>query len=361
MSLVKEVGKNNGSAALVVAVSAAPAAGNVLIARGGFRASAATTLTSVTDTQGNTWLIHVQNNASGGHSFVASTAQDVGTLTTADTITFTPSGSVGNGISVIVDEFSGVDTSSSRGDQTNTATGSTTSRDAGSVTTLFANELIVAAYAANGQETSFTPDAAYSAFTTGFQQFGTTLFVEGQYRIVSATGTYATPATGGLSISALGAVATFKLAGGGGGTAYTITPADGVTMADSYDRVATFARSMADIAHMADALTRATAYARSMADAITTSDIFSRVSSLSLVIADGISLIESFFKTTARPRPVLSATPITDRTLSAVTDSPTSGTYPGADTYPGSDVYPGKGSQLVASPLTPRILTEEEA
>lgn len=216
MAYVGEVGNVSGNASpLVVPVTRAPAAGNLLVARIGFRSSGTTTVSGVTDTKGNTWGIAVQHNVSSGHAAIAYTYQDAGTLTTADTISVAISSSIGNGGNVIVDEFGNPVANGL--DQTATGTGSGTARDAGTTAaTVQADELVVAAYAANASETAFTPGPGMSAFTTSFLNFGTTNFVEGEYVIVSATGAQTATGTGGASATTQGAMATFKLAASSG-------------------------------------------------------------------------------------------------------------------------------------------------
>jgi hypothetical protein len=94
------------STTLAVPVTLAPSAGNMLVA-GVVSAVTGTTLNSVTDTKGNTWTIISQYSPTSPavlSVLVAYTLQDVGTLTTSDTITATVSVTSAN-ISAVVDEF----------------------------------------------------------------------------------------------------------------------------------------------------------------------------------------------------------------------------------------------------------------
>jgi hypothetical protein len=211
---VKEVGKAADHViTLVVPISAAPDAASTLIMRIGFRASGTATITSITDTKGGTWSVDVENDLSNGHAAVASTKQDAGALTTADSVSITFSATPSNGSAAIIDEFTGVDNSGTRVGQTATGTGSGTTRGAGTTaTTPTADEVIVSAYAGNGAESSLTEDAAFSPFTTDALTYGTTAFVSGEYRVVAATGAYSAPAVGTFSGSTTGAMATYKLA-----------------------------------------------------------------------------------------------------------------------------------------------------
>lgn len=219
MPLVGEIGKANpggSSTTLVVTVATAPGAGNFLVLRG----SGSVSVTSVTDTKGNTWTI---DKAAGATPlpFLASTKQDVGTLTTSDTITVTYS-SASNNRSAIIDEFSGV--MASPLDQTQTAAGAGTSRTAGTTAaTTQANELVVGCFVIGSAETSFTPGAGYSSFTTPFLGG-----LSGEYKIVAATGTQNPTATGGVSATSRGVVATYKLASGQN---VTLTPATATNVA----------------------------------------------------------------------------------------------------------------------------------
>jgi hypothetical protein len=211
---VKEVGKaTDHIITLTVPISAAPDGANTLVMRIGFRASGTATITSITDTKGNTWSVDVENDLSNGHAAVASTKQDVGALTVADSVTITFSATPSNGAAAIIDEFAGIDNSGARVGQTATGTGTGTTRSAGTTaTTPTADEIVISAYAGNGAEASLTEDAAFSPFTTDALTYGTTAFVSGEYRVVAATGAYSAPAVGTFSGSTSGAMVTYKLA-----------------------------------------------------------------------------------------------------------------------------------------------------
>jgi hypothetical protein len=202
MSYVGEVGKNNASGsstAIVVNVTTAPGAGHFLCAR----IQGTTAISSVTDSKGNTWSVDKAATASP-LAALASTMQNVGTLTTSDTITVTYT-TASNPRSVIVDEFSAVATSPL--DQVATATGTTTNRTGGTTpTTTQADELIIGCFATGSAETSFTHGTGYSDFTTKFAGS-----VSGEYQIVAATGAYNPTATGGVSATSHGVTATYKL------------------------------------------------------------------------------------------------------------------------------------------------------
>lgn len=241
IAYVGEVGKaTNNSSTVTVPVTRAPSLGNCLIVRLGFRASGAVTISSISDTQGNFYSIDSKTDAPSGHSAIA-ISKPGAQLTTADSITVTLSGSAGNGACVIVDEFSGLTTTI---DKSAGGSGSTTTRGAGTTAaTTNANDLIVAAYAGNGQETSFTPGAGFSNFTTPFENFGTTAFVEGQYQIVSATGAYSAPATGGFSGTTEGAMVVYE--GASGPNTFTQTLAASSVTAPSVARAAAAAKALA--------------------------------------------------------------------------------------------------------------------
>lgn len=314
IAYVKEVGKNTGNATtLVIAVAAAPAAGSMVILRIGFRGSATVTISSVVDSKGNTWAIDVQNNASGGHAALASTEQDIGTLTTSDTITITFSAAPANGAASIADEFSGLATTPT--DQTQSGTATTTARAGGTTgTTTQADELVVGCYAGNGTETSFTKDAAYLDFTTKFlvAAIGTTAFVEGQYKIISTTGNQTAPATGGLSVASVGVIGTYKMATGGGGTAFSKTPADSVATSDTPTTATAYHTGPVDTVSTSDTATKAAGYhvsaadsttpvdsfsdsegfRRTAADAVTTSDVLSRTASFFRSVAESVGLVD---------------------------------------------------------------------
>jgi hypothetical protein len=227
---VQETGHATGTTStLSVPVTNAPGAGNLLVARIGFRGSSGGSVSSVTDSKGNTWHIDVSHNVSSGHSALASTVQDVGTLTTSDTISVAFSLTPSNGSSAIVDEFSGM---TNTVDTTATASGSTTNRTGGSLTTTNANDLLVAAYAGNGSESAFSVGTGWSAFTTQSLSSGTTEMVEGEYQLVSSTGTYTTAATGS-SLTTQGVSAAYKQATGGGGNTFNDSGNGTITLSGS--------------------------------------------------------------------------------------------------------------------------------
>lgn len=108
------------------------AAGDLLICVIGWSISAgAPTLTSVTDTRGNTWSVSVQTpDQSGGRQIAIAWA--VANGAGACTVTATLSGASAQGMTVHISEFSG--TSGSPTDQTNLNTGNSTTADSGNIT-----------------------------------------------------------------------------------------------------------------------------------------------------------------------------------------------------------------------------------
>lgn len=219
IAYVQEVGKQAAgvtASSVVVTLSASAALGHLIIARA--VCASGQNVSSVTDSRGNTWTVDVVGSA-GPKVALASTGQNVAALQSGDTVTVNFSGSA-NQSAAIIDEFSGLDTSASRVDKTATGTATGTSRDAGTTaTTTQADELVVGCFGGGALETTFTPGAGFTRFTTDFlNDAGTS--VEGEYQIVSATGAYQPTATG-ASFPTDGVVATYK--GGGGGSALSMT------------------------------------------------------------------------------------------------------------------------------------------
>jgi hypothetical protein len=216
IAYVKELGKGTqtGTATTyVITLSATAAAGNLAIGRIG--TGSTVTISSVTDSRGNTWTVD-KTQGSGPSAHLVSTGQDVGTLQSGDTITITISGSIAAG-TAIFDEFSGMDITSSRVDKTaGNSAGATTARDAGTTAaTTQADELVVGAFAIAGDETSLTVGSGYSHFTSDYINDSATNSIAGEYQIVSATGTQNPTATAGANAAYRAVVATYKAAAGG--------------------------------------------------------------------------------------------------------------------------------------------------
>jgi hypothetical protein len=213
ISYVGEVCKGTGStASFATTVATAPGAGNLIVGRVGFRAASTASMTSVTDSKGNTWTIDSKIDLSNGHAAVVSTLQNAGTLTTSDTITVHFSAAPSNGAAVIFDQFSGM---TNTVDQTATGSATTTSRAAGTTAaTTNANDLQIAAYAGNGSESAWAKGSTFTNFTTASLNFSSTAMTEGQFKILSSTGTQAAAATG-VSLTTEGAQAIYKGASSG--------------------------------------------------------------------------------------------------------------------------------------------------
>jgi hypothetical protein len=190
---------------LVCTITTAPGAGSLVVAR----VAANAAVTGVTDTKGNTWTVD-SASIGGVIASICSTGQDVGKLTVADTISFAATGATR--VNAIVDEFTGLDVSVSRVDQVAHGGATLTARSGGTTAaTTVANELVVGCFGVPGTEASFTPGGGWSAFTTGLVS-ASVATVEGEYQIVSATGTQNPTGTGATSATTGGATATYKIA-----------------------------------------------------------------------------------------------------------------------------------------------------
>lgn len=161
-------------------------------------------LSTVTDSLGNTWTIQKQNNSRA----VAWTTQNMGPLTTSDTLTLTWATAI-NQYSVLVDEFSGITASSPVDTSAAASHAAETGRHGPAVTTSNADDLIYSAFPSYGAtESSFTAGSGYTAVAS--YKTTPTSISEAQYQIVSATGTYTPDATGGVSVAYYGVTIAFK-------------------------------------------------------------------------------------------------------------------------------------------------------
>jgi len=201
-----------------VSVTNAPGAGNLLILSMGMNQSAIS-LSSVTDSRGNTWTVDQQQTNSNTtlDVAVASTLQNVAALQAADTITLHFSVALTGQAAVTVHEFSGCSKTIDQAVQQATAGSTGTARDAGTTAaTTSANDLVWAALAVVGGETSFTPGAGYSTPTTAFYAQSTNISIEFEYQIVSATGVQHPTGTGGLSARSIGVTVAYQQVGSSG-------------------------------------------------------------------------------------------------------------------------------------------------
>ena len=216
IAFVQETGHGTYSSpglTAAVTVTNAPGAGNLLILSG---MSGGNTITSVTDSKGNTWRVDkTGGNSTVGVPSVASTVQDVGTLTGTDTITIHWQASISGTAAAAVHEFSGA---TNTVDQTASNLNATagTARDAGTTAaTTNANDLVWAAWAIKAKETSLAAGTGYTTPTTAFYASGTTASIEFEYQIVSATGAQHPTATAGKSAAYGGVTVVYKAAAAG--------------------------------------------------------------------------------------------------------------------------------------------------
>lgn len=198
-----------------VTPSAATTQGNllvlVLVAQGN------DVISSVTDTQGNTWTVGptTANGTNEGLS-IAYTLQDVAGLTGADTITVNHTTSPGR--VVTIDEFSGVDTTTPTTGSAGTATGTSTSPSATMAgATTDADAMVYGAFGYNGT-TTFSAGAGYTETNEQLVTNGSVnRKAATEYQIVASTSAYAAGGTLSGSGAWTAAVMAFKAAAGGGG------------------------------------------------------------------------------------------------------------------------------------------------
>lgn len=178
-------------------------------------------VTGVTDTKGNTWTIDQSVTVTGGQAvFICSTLQDVGTLTTSDTITVATTGS-GTG-AYWLEEFSGQYSK----DVSTSATGTSGAGNTGTTAaTADADEFavvgLVAKKSGGGATWVWTKDANYTNFTTAppVPTGSSTLSSAAHYRILSSTGTQICTDTVNQTSNAWGgAIVTYKVVAAGAAT-----------------------------------------------------------------------------------------------------------------------------------------------
>lgn len=217
IAAVQETGKNfqAGSAtSLAITVTNAPAAGNLLVLRS-YLSNTIQTLSTVTDTRGNTWLIDYKTQTAGiTQTFICSTGMDAAPLQAADTITLTWSSAIPTAIGV-VDEFSGVDISSVRVDVKQAAEDTTTNRTAGTTaSTTVANTLAVGAFGASINELAWVKSASWTDFPTApYKNAANSIVIESEYRIFSSTTPVNATATG-TAANSRGVCVVYKASGG---------------------------------------------------------------------------------------------------------------------------------------------------
>lgn len=185
---------------LVVPVSSATTLGNTLFL--GVRSAASIHISSVTDTQGNTWTVDAYSGAANnaGNLVRCSNAK---ALSTSDSVTINFSGASSVPCATLV-EFSGL--GASPPDQTATAngSGSTTLAVGPTGTTTQANELALTVIA--GGNATYTPPTGWTAVPSG----QSTNTQDLAYLILSSTQTVSGTWTCNISPSMGAVIATYE-------------------------------------------------------------------------------------------------------------------------------------------------------
>lgn len=176
-------------------------------------ASGTITLNSVSDSQSNTWNI-ITTITSGAARGALAVCYNPKRLNVNDTLTFVFSaGSVG--FAYHIGEFIGVKATGTPtdGSSTNTGTGASPSYTSNNATTAVADDLLLGIYF-QGTTVSLTITPGNSFTAVGARRQFVNGAVQGQYRIVSATGNYAnsgTANTGATSVNWGAGVWAFKI------------------------------------------------------------------------------------------------------------------------------------------------------
>jgi hypothetical protein len=213
---VKNLGTTSSKTAgttLVLTVTGAVSAGDSIIVT--VTLDYAAGAVTCTDGVGNTYSADASATNGSTLRTVIFAAHNVTALAAGQTITVTHPSVTAR--AMVAAEFTGLVATATL-DRTATASGSSTAANSGNtaVTTL-ANELLIGAIGVEGPSgDTFTKDATYTllsrAGTTGGVA-ATNVTVNGEYRIVSATGAYAATGTLGTSRTWAAAIATYKWGG----------------------------------------------------------------------------------------------------------------------------------------------------
>lgn len=221
MATLTEIGGGGTAAAattLVITTTATASAGDLVVV--GSVNSSTQTLSSVTDSAGNTYTVR-RNQGNGGGNCSGAIADSVlgSTLASGGTITLTFSASTNSGAGACVvngQDVSPFDTSAGAGNST-----VTTALTSANITTASNGELIfgVWGYTSSGAGTLTTPGTGYTALT-GRASAGTVRRLAWEHKGLDGSATAGTEqATGTLSQTAQnqgGISAAYKLTTGGG-------------------------------------------------------------------------------------------------------------------------------------------------
>ena len=189
------------------------AAGNLLVVSQGHFINAVNVISTPVDTLTHTFTGVTAEQSIGTNNKLRSFYAE-NSSAGADTVTFDIGTAAGNGdITCVVSEWSGALTSGSL-DKTNTGTNTGTAVSAGATGTLTqADEMIWAAVAHSGNNTTITEDTGDSFTMLQENEGGTSNFPIGtQYKIVSATTDTTPDFTLGASRTWIAHVGTFKAA-----------------------------------------------------------------------------------------------------------------------------------------------------
>ena len=212
---------------VTVTFKAAQTAGNLNVVVVGWN-DASTTVSSVTDTSGNTYVRAVGPTVGGGISQSIYYAKSIaGAAANANIVTVTFSAAA-NAPDIRILEYSGLNTTAPL-DVTAAASGRGTSVSSGSATTTSANELILGA-----TTVSATTSGVGSGFTKRIQTVPDSDLVEDQ--IVTATGSYAATSTvtGGTWVAQM---ATFSASPSAGDTTPPTAPSNLTATAASASQI----------------------------------------------------------------------------------------------------------------------------
>lgn len=173
------------------------AVGNTVLVASGGLSTASCSLSSISDSKGNTWTTDI-NTASASTALAISRSTLTTALVPGDTITIAFTGGTLARVVAAASEWAGTLTP----DKSVTAAGTSTSPASGNTaTTTTADELLYGAISRNPGSTvpvdgDFTAGASYTKLTPGLSNSGSNnKGIWPEYRVVSATGAYSASGT----------------------------------------------------------------------------------------------------------------------------------------------------------------------
>lgn len=209
---VQEVNTNNGSGTSITSAVSATTQGNLLVAVIGVSSGASVSVSSITDTAGNTWALAGSSFVSGVNARTEIWYAKNASPTTSITATFSGS----NASTAKILEYSNIDPSSPLDVAATQGNASNTNAPTNSITTNNSTDLVIAAMSyVSDTITSTAPGSPWSTYADNTNTAPSPdKQVRSAYRFTSATGTYNTSWTLSSAAASGTVIAAFKAVGG---------------------------------------------------------------------------------------------------------------------------------------------------